>query len=251
MSLTSALSELSLASHDVIQTAQTIQAEGAGTSSTQITNNENKPLLEAHEAPSDVVFRCTLCHLHFKTEKRLQNHIRYSRAHSIGSGSATTEDPITYDSFDMRPALHGDVSRLLEAYNLSFMFVVDDGQRSLKEKVTSIRGTFTCTNADCSFPQTWMSGKVAITIKMYARGQYNARVYYQRCKSCDFVCRPELDSTYAERVSYRLAKWSGKRMQALPHGANAPHDPRLCEGCRAGYPEHTKSFDPNIRVIRG
>ncbi|KAK5697611.1 hypothetical protein LTR17_023956 [Elasticomyces elasticus] len=77
-------------------------------------DDETKPVLETHTAPLAVVFKCTPCYLHFKTEKQLQNHIRYARAYNISSGSATAEDPITYDSFDMRSALHDHVSRLLE-----------------------------------------------------------------------------------------------------------------------------------------
>ncbi|KAK3633173.1 hypothetical protein LTR56_015949 [Elasticomyces elasticus] len=245
MSLTSALTELSLASltltqHNQESTTQPIVSESTTMDDKQsAADGETKPVLETHTAPPAVVFMCTPCHLHFKTEKQLQNHIRYAKAHNISSSSATADDPIAYDSFDMQPGLHDEVSRLLETYNLSFRFVERDGSQGItKQKATSIRA-----------PQTWTSGKVAITIRRYSRSEYNARVYYQRCKSCDTACRPELDNTYAERVSYRLAVWSGIRMPALPHGPTAPHDARLCEGCRAGHRDHIHSFDPNLSVI--
>ncbi|KAK5746656.1 hypothetical protein LTR17_000672 [Elasticomyces elasticus] len=237
--LTCSLASLNLEQQDQDSTAPTIPSESAEMSGTPSTNDENKSVLETHTAPPAVVFKCTPCRFDFKTEKQLQNHIRYSRAHNVSPGSATADDPIAYDSFDMQPGLHDEVSRLLETYNLSFRFVERDGSQGItKQKATSIRA-----------PQTWTSGKVAITIRRYSRFEYNARVYYQRCKSCDTACRPELDNTYAERVSYRLAVWSGIRMPALPHGPTAPHDARLCEGCRAGHRDHIHSFDPNLSVL--
>ncbi|KAK5708454.1 hypothetical protein LTR97_000995 [Elasticomyces elasticus] len=276
MSLTAALSELSVASHDAMQhpiqdsTGQPIQPENAEMNGTQSTDNINEPLAETHTAPPAVVFKCAPCNLHFNNEKRLKNHIRYSPAHSTGSGGATTKsphlgaqtqvppfhytafkgvdrkstsgqatrpgNPKTAASFDMRPALHDDVSRLLKAYGLSFRFFpIDNSQTSLQEYDTHIMGIYTCTNSACS--RTWKSGLAAITIRKYPKNQYNARVYHQRCVNCRSVCRPELDSSYAERVSYRLAVWSGVAVQAPPYTERLtkPHEEELCEGCKAGH----------------
>ncbi|KAK5686895.1 hypothetical protein LTS10_001030 [Elasticomyces elasticus] len=290
MSLTAALSELGVASHDAIQhpiqdsTGEPIQVEIADMSSTQSADNVNEPLTETHTGPPAVVFKCAPCHLQFITEKRLQNHVRYSPAHSTGSGSATTgkenanfkntqgpkfhftaykgvnrtspthatqpESPMTAEPFGMRPALHDEVSRLLEAHNLLWEFVeLDDSEGSLEEYVTSIKGTFTCTNARCCSPQTWTSWKVALTIREFSDARYNARVYYQRCRCCKSVCEPELDGTYADRIAYRLKKWSGIAMDPPPHSNPTPHAAHLCEGCRAGYCNHTEDFEPNFPVV--
>ncbi|KAL4917690.1 zinc-binding domain-containing protein [Aspergillus aurantiobrunneus] len=83
----------------------------------------------------------------------------------------------------------------------------------------------------------WSSNKIAVTIRMYPRGRYNARVYHQRCKGCNWVFRPQLDDSYAERVTYWLLKWNGVDVQAPSHGgrSNAPHNSVLCEGCKAGH----------------
>lgn len=41
----------------------------------------------------------------------------------------------------------------------------------------------------------------------HVRGkQYNALVYYQRCKVCNLLSKPILDDWYAEWVAYRLKK---------------------------------------------
>ncbi|KAK4949229.1 hypothetical protein LTR10_011845 [Elasticomyces elasticus] len=94
MSLTAALSELSVVSHDAMQhpiqdsTGQPIQPRIAEMSGTQSTDNVNEPLAETHTGPPAVIFKCAQCNLHFNTEKRLRNHIRYSPAHTTGSGSA-------------------------------------------------------------------------------------------------------------------------------------------------------------------
>ncbi|KAK4888812.1 hypothetical protein LTR27_012343 [Elasticomyces elasticus] len=157
-------------------TAHIMPLENAKMSGTQSANNENTPLAEAHEAPPTVVFNCAPCHLRFITEKRLGNHIRYSPAHATDSGRVTTkgkenagnvkntqdqpfhfsaykgvnrtspahatqpESPTTPEPFGMRPALHDEVSRLLEAHNLLWEFVeLDDSEGSLEEYVTSIK----------------------------------------------------------------------------------------------------------------
>jgi len=174
---------------------------------------------------------CEDCDRTFSTEQALQQHLRDSPAHIADEGVK-----VIGRSFDIRPFLHQDVSRLLRQYGLSFKFFpIDDPHGCLKEHDSSIMGTFTCTNTTCSSLR-WTSKKIAISIRQYPGLRYNARVYYQRCKSCNSLSVPELDDTYAERVSYRLAKWSGIAVEEPPSSGRSrrPHQARLCEGCRHG-----------------
>lgn len=72
---------------------------------------------------------------------------------------------------------------------------------------------------------------------MYPGSEYNARVYHQRCKTCNELSKPMLDESYVERVVYRLKSWSGVQMDRPFYGGNsgAPHEAEFCEGCRAGH----------------
>lgn len=104
------------------------------------------------------------------------------------------------------------------------------------EKDTTIMGKFTCADSSCP-TERWTSGHIAMTIQLYPSLTYNARMYYQRCKSCNSLSRPELNDSYAERVSYRLAKWSSIALEAPLYSGHSlkAHEPRLCEGCRHGH----------------
>jgi hypothetical protein len=138
----------------------------------------------------------------------------------------------------MYPTLHENVSQLLEEDNLYFSFYDDDDESSncIKSYDTNVMGRFSCHNRSCS-SQGWSSRVVAITIRMYPEMQYNARVYYQRCRQCNRPSKPKLDDSYAERVAYRLKKWSGVDMEQ-PHysgHSKGPHESNLCEGCKAGH----------------
>ncbi|KAH7413526.1 zinc-binding domain-containing protein [Cadophora sp. MPI-SDFR-AT-0126] len=127
-------------------------------------------------------------------------------------------------AWSMFPLLHENVSQLLEAENHPFTHD------------TTIMGRFRCRNKDCK-TRGWSSKKIAITIRMYSGERYNARVYHQRCQSCNAISKPTLDDSYAERVAYRLLKWPGVE-QELPEfsgKSNGPHQSELCEGCKAGH----------------
>src|SRR5690242_19441633 len=110
-------------------------------------------------------------------------------------------------SWSMYPALQDSVSHLLEEDDLSFtFFAIDKDKGSIEEYDTNIKGRFKCCNKAC--PQAgWASKLIAITIRMYPEQQYNARVYHQRCKSCQSLSQPFPDDSYAERIAYRLKKW--------------------------------------------
>jgi hypothetical protein len=76
----------------------------------------------------------------------------------------------------------------------------------------------------------------SIMIRRYPNNRYNALVDFQNCKQCKWVAEPQMEQ-YAERVAYRLKKWSGVRMQPPPHSGGktkGPHRKDLCHGCKAG-----------------
>lgn len=112
----------------------------------------------------------------------------------------------------------------------------DNTGNSIKQYDTNIMGRFTCPNAACG-STGWSSKKVAITIRMYPGAQYNARVYNQRCQECKKLGEPQLDDSYAERVAYRLKKWSGIEMDKPTYSGQStgPHHKNLCEGCKDGH----------------
>lgn len=135
----------------------------------------------------------------------------------------------------MYPGLHADVSRLLEENDLQFSFHdVDDPSTSTRSYNTNIMGRFTCTNTACK-SKGWPSKIIAATIRMYPRQKYNARVYFQHCKKCNSSSKPLLDESYAQRVAYRLKKWSGIDMPVPTYSGetDGPHNTALCEGCKA------------------
>lgn len=138
----------------------------------------------------------------------------------------------------MYPALHDKVNSLLEDEDLSFTFFpVDRDEKAIEEYDTNIKGRFGCLNKACS-QRGWASNVIAITIRMYSEQRYNARVYHQRCKSCNRLGKPFPDNSYAERVAYRLKKWSGIEMEQpfyAGRDTERPHVSALCEGCRHGH----------------
>ena len=139
--------------------------------------------------------------------------------------------------WSMYPALHDDVSLLLEEDDLHFDFHENDDPESCnKEYDTNIMGRFICRHHACG-SSGWASKKIAITIRMYPGAQYNARVYHQRCKGCNSLSKPCLDNSYAERVAYRIKKWCGIEIDRPNYSgqSNGPHQRSLCEGCKDGH----------------
>ncbi|KAL1870215.1 hypothetical protein Daus18300_005280 [Diaporthe australafricana] len=136
------------------------------------------------------------------------------------------------------PHLHDDVSELLEEEDLYFGFhSVDDPAGCIKEYDTNIMGRFVCRNGSCRC-SGWSSKKIAITIRMYPGAEYNARVYKQRCRSCEALGDLVLESggSYTDRVAYRIKKWCGVEVTppTFSSDSKGPHHRNLCEGCRNG-----------------
>ncbi|KAF7881215.1 uncharacterized protein EAF02_007106 [Botrytis sinoallii] len=145
--------------------------------------------------------------------------------------------PKPKNRWSMYPSLHDSVARLLAEHNLHFEFhPIDDPIGCTKEYDTNIMGKFICHKRACT-SYGWSSKKIAITIRMYAGAKYNGRVYHQRCKSCNTLSQPILDDSYAERVAYRLKKWSGIEMDKPVYSGTSkgPHNEDLCEGCKDGH----------------
>ncbi|KAL4804109.1 zinc-binding domain-containing protein [Aspergillus unguis] len=140
--------------------------------------------------------------------------------------------------WSLQPKLHDSVAQLLDEEGLRLdFFGTDDEQTNIEEWDTNVMGRFICRNSRCH-SSGWSSKKIAITIRMYPRQQYNARVYHQRCKHCRAVGRPVLDTQcYAERVTYWLKRWNGIEVQRPDYSGESkgPHDRALCEGCKVGH----------------
>lgn len=141
-------------------------------------------------------------------------------------------------SWSMHPALHDSVCRLLEEDDISFtFFAIDEDKESIEDYDTNVMGRFKCLNKVCR-QAGWTSKTIAITIRMYPEQQYHAQVYHQRCKSCGSLSQPIPDDSYAQRIAYRLKKWSGIEMDRPSYTVRAserPHESALCEGCKHGH----------------
>jgi hypothetical protein len=140
-------------------------------------------------------------------------------------------------TWSMYPDKHQEVLALLEEDHVNLAFRnQDDIVNCLKEYDTKIMGRFVCHNKTCNSPG-WGSKKIAITIRKYRDQKYNARVYHQRCLKCNVLSKPILDSSYPERVAYRLKKWAGVYIEPPPYNSRnnqKPHESEFCEGCKAG-----------------
>ncbi|RDW83794.1 3CxxC-type zinc finger protein [Aspergillus mulundensis] len=141
----------------------------------------------------------------------------------------------------MYPELDSNVAKLLEPHGLTMTFhPIDTDKSTFSRHKTNVVGRFKCPNTTCGHHK-WESKSIALSIRLYPDNRYNARVYHQRCSACKWIVRPELDGrdgTYAERIAYRLKKWSGVQVERvyrdpMPPG-HALHRAKLCEGCRAG-----------------
>ncbi len=151
--------------------------------------------------------------------------------------SKPTNKPKPTKKWSMYPSLHNDVLDLLREHDLFFQFYdEDDGKNCVNSYDTNIMGRFTCRNRSCP-ARVWTSKQVAITIREYSDERYNARVYYQSCKSCETPVEPELDHSYVQRVAYRIKKWCGVQMDVPPFSGQSegPHRSDLCEGCKQGH----------------
>ncbi|KAH8691070.1 zinc-binding domain-containing protein [Phaeosphaeriaceae sp. PMI808] len=155
-----------------------------------------------------------------------------------------SKKPKSAPKWSIYPALHDDVLVLLAEEGLDFDFHEDDDDEGcIKEYDTTIMGRFICRNRACR-TGGWSSRQIAITIRMYPGAQYNARVYNQHCRECDGIGKPRLTDSYAERVAYRLKKWSGIEM-AQPNfsgKSKGPHESELCEGCKNGHCSQLESI---------
>lgn len=141
-------------------------------------------------------------------------------------------------SWSLYPSLHDGVSNLLEEVDLDYEFYgIDDPATSKIEHDTTIMGKFRCYNKNCP-SKGWGSRTIAITIRLYDGQKYNARVYFQRCESCNRLSKPTLDNSYAERIAYRIKRWNSVEVEE-PHFSGrmekGPHQSDLCEGCKAGH----------------
>lgn len=152
--------------------------------------------------------------------------------------------------WSMYPSLHEHVTRLLDESDLYLDFHEFDDSESCDEAYdTNIMGRFICRTSSCG-GKAWSSRKIAITIRLYAGGKYNARVYHQRCKTCKRLSRPKLDDTYAQRTAYRIKYWHGIEQERPQYRvtSNGPHNSELCEGCRHGHCKAAQVDDLSSRL---
>ncbi|RVD81884.1 uncharacterized protein DFL_009731 [Arthrobotrys flagrans] len=105
---------------------------------------------------------------------------------------------------------------------------------------TNLRGSFKCSEQECK--NNWQSAVVATIIRKYPLPgnmlAYNAKVFNQRCKTCDSLGYMTIDrKIYLERVVRRLKIWRNEKVDELPKNfrKTEPHKSELCEGCKAGY----------------
>ncbi|RAH64236.1 3CxxC-type zinc finger protein [Aspergillus aculeatinus CBS 121060] len=141
--------------------------------------------------------------------------------------------------WSMYRALHEQVQSLLADAGLGhFTFHPHDTDvGKARDYDTTIMGRFVCHNPTCQ-SGGWSSKAIAIRIRMWRDGKYNARVYHQRCRGCNALIRPVVNaSSYAERIAYRLKKWNGIQMTPPAYGraAKAPHEKELGEGSKVDH----------------
>lgn len=144
---------------------------------------------------------------------------------------------IASQQWSMYPGLHEQVTKVLEEDGLYFAFhEADEDRGSVREYDTNIMGRFECHNSACP-TNRWSSKKIAVTIRMYTGHKYNVRVYHQQCRNCRTFSKPNLDGSYAERVTYRLRKWNGVDVIAPPFSEydGPAHERDLCAGCQNGH----------------
>ena len=112
----------------------------------------------------------------------------------------------------------------------------DSDEDSNNSWPTSVMGRFECSNNGCS-TNGWTSKRVAILIRGYPRNGYNAVIYNQRCRSCNWLGILKLnEQSYVDRVAYWLKRWAGVAVERPDHKKKKtpPHERSLCEGCKSG-----------------
>jgi hypothetical protein len=146
------------------------------------------------------------------------------------------------------PELHEKIAEAVSPEITSAWFQSNDREESDNEHLTCVVGSFTCNNRACK-KRSWTSGVVSTQIRGYARNGYSAVVFNQRCKACDKLGTLAMDeTTYVERVAYRIKKWAGFRVESPGYIRNSkgPHEERLCEGCKRGTCPYTAKQDSQL-----
>lgn len=148
--------------------------------------------------------------------------------------SPTAHDAI-HESYTF-PALHDAIHNEVRSDVGSTCFRKSNNGAN-NEHPTNIMSKFLCANDGCP-TRRWTSKTVAIVIRGFPRGGYNAEVFNQRCRECNELGRMTIDEdSYVERVAYRLRRWAGAEAERPPYGGDQgpPHERSLCEGCKRGY----------------
>jgi hypothetical protein len=144
----------------------------------------------------------------------------------------------------MFPSLHQDVVNAVSDEIASPEFHKDDSDSAANKRFsTHVMGKFKCNNNACH-NHGWGSKKVAILIRGYSKGKYNAVVFNQRCRSCNKLGNLKLDEeSYVDRVAYRLKKWAGIKLDRsyVASKKGPPHESSLCEGCKRGVCPQTNN----------
>ncbi|KAH8751627.1 zinc-binding domain-containing protein [Diaporthe sp. PMI_573] len=206
----------------------------------------NQKALKQHLQDSPVhsrlSFNCVPCEKSFVNDEALKQHLRDSQAHFLRESQPSRRDSAEIQTSFMFPELHKAVTDAVAPFMTRPRFRNNVDHTPEKEYSTYVMAKFTCNNHG-RIPRIWSSKKVTIVIRSYGKKEYNAVVYNQGCEKCANLGRIILDeSSYVERVSYRLKKWAGIRMepQGYTGGVGPPHLEELCEGCRAGYCQHRR-----------
>lgn len=156
------------------------------------------------------------------------------------------------NSWSMYPSRHAEVLHLLDEVHLEPGFYTEDDDNGADFKyVTNITGGFKCLNTACK-KRGWSSQCVPVTIRFYEPSRYNARVYHQRCKSCNHLAMPELNTSYEERVAYRIKYWCGIQVERPDYSGQSqgPHQSELCEGCRHNCSRYYEVRSPQRKEMK-
>ena len=151
-----------------------------------------------------------------------------------------THDGSAFGTMFMLPTLHDNVVNMLNgvvAPEPWFNPLDSDDVYEDQDYKTHIIGKFQCPNKQCR-KRSWRSGQVAIRIRGYEDGGYNAVVFNQRCRDCNTLGALMIDQTsYVERVTYRLKRWAGEPPENHYYHrvGREPHEREFCEGCKLGF----------------